>query len=166
MTSFRIRPRFRLTVPTPEEALAAQIKARLSSAAQPPCTASITKGYIVLSIPMAQQHYWSPQLSLSIEPCEEGTLIRGLYGPNPTIWAMFAFGYGILAMLCMFAAILGFSAQALGQPAGILWLIPATVVTAGIMYLIAQTGQKLGAEQTYALHHFFEEAIGGRAEIQ
>jgi len=28
------------------------------------------------------------------------------------------------------------------------------------LYIISQLGQKLGAAQTYAIHYFFEDAIG------
>jgi hypothetical protein len=34
-----------------------------------------------------------------------------------------------------------------------------------ILYFIAQTGQKMGVEQTFQLHHFFEESIGETVHI-
>jgi hypothetical protein len=34
-----------------------------------------------------------------------------------------------------------------------------------ILYFVAQTGQKMGAEQTFQLHHFFEESIGETVHI-
>ena len=34
-----------------------------------------------------------------------------------------------------------------------------------VLYLVAQFGQKIGAEQMFTLHHFFEDSIGHRIHI-
>ncbi len=167
MTSIRIRPRFKATYNiTPEqveELVAEHLKEPDCS-----CTAKIIPGFIVLRILPQEQHFWSPQLSLSFEKTEDGTgtEIRGLYGPNPTVWAIFMFGYAATAILALFLSFYGFSQYTLGQDAKILWSLPILALVAVILYFVAQFGQKLGVEQTFTLHHFFEESIGKRIHIQ
>ncbi len=168
MTSFRVRPRFRQETSLEVEAVKERIQSRLH---QPdcPCQGYIVPGFhthITLKIPKQEQHYWSPQLHLTLEAkAEGGTLIRGLYGPNPSVWGMFAFGYGVLIALFTFTAIIGFSLWSLKMDTTILWFLPIIVVLLAGLYMVAQFGQKLGAEQTFALHHFYEETLGERAVV-
>ena len=164
MTSLRIRPRFNQVVGEPAEKIEAKIRLKLEES-QNECTGRIIPGYIVLEIPPSERHYWSPQLSISLEEHEEGTLIRGLYGPNPTVWAMFTFGYSAIGILALFAAIIGFSNLSLGLEAPVLWVLPVLGGIALILYFVAQTGQKIGVEQTFTIHHFYEEAIGEKVSI-
>lgn len=121
--------------------------------------------HITLAIPAIDRHFWSPQLSLSFEETEEGTIIRGLYGPNPTVWAIFFFGYIALGILTLFALVAGSSQWMLGMGAPILWVIPVCAVVAIVMYFVAQAGQKMGAEEMYRMHHFYEETVGSVVHI-
>ena len=166
MTSIRIRPRFKAsTTLTPEEVvtLVREHMATLDCG----CAATINPGYIVLRIAPKERHFWSPQLTLSFQVEEEGgsTIIRGLYGPNPTVWAIFAFGYGAVGILSLFIGLYGLSQYTLDQKATLLWALVPLAIAAIILYLVAQFGQKLGAEQTFQLHHFFEESLGKRIHL-
>lgn len=164
MTSFRLRPRFQHHCSHTPEEIQAIIQKKLN-AAPCGCIGSVNSGYITLRIPLSDRHYWSPQLNLSLEGTEGGTLIRGLYGPNPTVWAMFFFGYAAIGVLALFIAIIGFSQLALDQGAKILWALPILGGLALLMYITAQLGQKTGAEQTFTLHHFYEDTIQNRIHI-
>ncbi|MCF8275679.1 MAG: hypothetical protein K9J17_03005 [Flavobacteriales bacterium] len=166
MTSIRIRPRFKATynlTPTEIEELVRKHLAEMDCG----CSAEIIPGFIVLRIRMQDRHFWSPQLSLSFEKDEEGngTIIRGHYGPNPMVWAFFTYGYAAIGILSVFLGMYGFSQYSLKQDAGILWVLPVFAAAAAILYIIAQFGQKLGVEQTFWLHHFFEESIGHRIHL-
>ena len=165
MTSLRIRPRFNQIIPAPCEKIEERMKLRLKEP-QSICVGSVIPGFIVIKIPRSERHYWSPQLSLSLEEHEEGTFVRGLYGPNPTVWAMFTFGYSALAVIALFISIIGFSKVSLGLEAPILWVLPVLVIMALVLYFIAQTGQKIGVEQTFTIHHFYEEAMGEKVHIE
>ena len=165
MTSLRIRPRFSQIIPDSQEKIEEKVKLKLKEP-QNDCVGSVIPGFIVLKIPHTERHYWSPQLSLSLEEHEEGTLIRGLYGPNPTVWAMFTFGYSALGIIALFITIVGFSNKSLGIEAPILWVLPVLAGIALILYFVAQTGQKIGVEQTFTIHHFYEETIGQKVHIE
>ncbi len=164
MTSFRLRPRFQHHCSHTPEEIQSMIREKLE-AAPCDCIASINDAYITLRIPLQDRHYWSPQLNLSLEATENGTLIRGLYGPNPTVWAMFFFGYAAIGVLALFIAIVGFSQKALGIDAPVLWALPVLGIAALFLYFTAQLGQKTGAEQTFTLHHFYEDTVHNKVHI-
>lgn len=132
------------------------------------CTAEILPTFIVVNIHPKEVHFWSPQLSISFEADDEDgsfTIIRGLYGPNPTVWAFFFYGYVALGILATFLGMYGFSLYSLGHDAKILWALPVLAVVALALYFVAQFGQKIGAEQMFTLHHFFEDSVGHRIHI-
>lgn len=164
MTSFRIRPRFEVLLQAPPKTVEERMRLRLASA-KDVCSGTVIPGHIVLKIPLADQHFWSPQLSLNLEEHEGGTLVSGLYGPNPSVWVLFTFGYGTVGILALFISIFGFSQLSLGMNAAILWVLPVLGAIAIGLYAASQIGQKLGAEQTFLLHHFFEEALNIKVHI-
>lgn len=167
MTSIRIRPRFKGAYNLSMEEVANLVREHLK---EPDCPviAKIIPGFITIHIKPKEQHFWSPQLALSFEKDEESdrTIIRGLYGPNPTIWVIFTFGYAAISILSLFIGFYGLSQWALGQECKILWAMPFLGLAAVVLYIIAQFGQKLGVEQTFTLHHFFERSIGTRIHIE
>jgi hypothetical protein len=165
MTSIRIRPRFNQIIKEPQEKIEARLKSKLKDP-DIDCVGRVIPGFIVIKIPRSDRHYWSPQLSLSLEEHEDGTLVRGLYGPNPTVWAMFTFGYSALGLIALFISIIGFSKVSLGLEAPVLWALPILGGLAVILYFVAQTGQKIGVEQTFTIHHFYEESIGEKVHIE
>ncbi len=164
MTSFRIRPRFQAHSSLSAEELQQAIQQRLESHADC-CSGMMVTNHVVLKIPTNQQHFWSPQLSLNFEETDEGTNISGLYGPNPNVWALFTFAYATIGILALFVTITGTSKMSLGRYAYELWSLPVFAIIAVILYVMSQVGQKLGAEETFTLHHFFEEAIGHKVHI-
>ncbi len=164
MTSFRSRPRFQTTSNMDISEIQQAVSAHLKNS-DCGCVGSMVKGHIVLKIKPEDLHYWSPQLSLSLENTEEGTLIRGLYGPNPHVWALFLFGYAAIGILILFIGIIGFSQRSLGLSSGILWSLPVLAALGIGLYIGSQIGQKIGAEQTFTLHHFLEEAIEQKIHI-
>lgn len=165
MTSLRIRPRFHQIIPAPPNKVEERMKLKLKEP-KIDCVGRVIPGFIVIKIPHEERHYWSPQLSLSLEEHEDGTLVRGLYGPNPTVWAMFLFGYSSLGIIALFVVIIGTSNKSLGLDAPVLWVLPVLAGIAFILYFVAQTGQKIGVEQTFTIHHFYEDAIGEKVHIE
>ncbi len=166
MSSFRVRPRFVQRVPLSpaeiEERLAAKIAERCRD-----CELKRFPGYLTLRIPEAEQHFWSPQLTLSLDPDEkEGTTISGIYGPRTNVWSMFLYGYLIVGTLSTFTGIFGIAQWVVGIKPWGLALFALFMALALALYLLAQFGQKLGARQTYTLHLAYESAIGASVEIR
>lgn len=154
MSSFRIRPRFKHSIAADKNDLEQRFVEKLKEETQFSYTA--LPDHLYIRIEESQRHVWSPQLSITFEQEEDQVLIRGLYGPNPTLWAFFFFGYVVLGILSVFIGMWGFSLYSLDQDATILYAIPVFAVLALVLYIISQTGQKLGAQQMFDIHNFYE----------
>lgn len=156
----RIRPRFQVEISHSVEEIEAVIQSHLAQDTAP-CLGRVQHGHGTITLPIEEQHYWSPQLSLSIEETDEGSLVRGVYGPRPSVWTMFVFFYALIGFAAMMVAIIGFSYYSLGKTEGkILWLLPVLVLGFLTLYLVSYFGQKLGREQISTLHHFIGDCIG------
>ncbi|MEL6926702.1 MAG: hypothetical protein AAFO94_21865, partial [Bacteroidota bacterium] len=64
---YRVRPRFLHTTPLSASEIEEKIRVAIRSTTAP-CEASIIPGFVSLSVLQSEQHYWSPQLSIVIEP--------------------------------------------------------------------------------------------------
>ena len=79
--------------------------------------------------------------------------------------ALFFFSYVTLGLSSIFLGMWGFSRWSLGLSTDILWGLPILATIALVLYLLAQTGQKMGAQEMFDLHHFYEEVIHEKIEI-
>lgn len=166
MSSFRIRPRFQREMSESPEGIRELFRQALERE-DAPCTGRFSYDNIILYIPEEEQHYWSPQLSMYLEEneFEGGTTVYGTYGPRPSVWAAFFYGYAVVVLLALGVAIWGCSLWMLEKEVTILWGLPVVGGIGLLLYLVAQGGQKIGAEQTFTLHHFFEDTVGKRTHI-
>ncbi len=166
MSSFGIRPHFSETVDLDPGDIQTKIVREVEQT-KACCEIKNFPGYLCLRIPEEERHFWSPQLTLSIDATEEGkTQLSGIYGPNANVWSIFIYGYLLTGSIGLFSGILGGVQWHLDELAWGLWIFPATVAIAVGLYLLAQFGQKLGAAQTFQLHQIYESAMGRRVEIR
>lgn len=156
---YRVRPRFKIRVPyTP-----GQVAEKFQSALEKETASCCGRVYATsarLYLPYEDQHYWSPQLSMTFEEDEEETVLRGLYGPRPTVWTMFVFFYALIGLGVLIVGMIGLSYISLGKPGTILWWVPVMAGVFLTLYLVAYFGQKLGRKQMVTLHRFAEESLG------
>ncbi len=158
---FAIRPRFQVELPMKHERIVRKIKKGFSHP-EATCVGHASEGFARIKIPSQDRHYWSPQLSVMLEDLEgkEGTMLRGLYGPAPSVWTMFVFFYALVGFAFVVVAIIGFSRISLDMPAPILWWLPVLLIVLLSLYLVSFFGQKLGHDQMETLHTFLEESLG------
>ena len=46
--------------------------------------------HVFIKFPREEQQFWTPQLHLEIDEVDaNNSLVRGLFGPNPTVWTLF-----------------------------------------------------------------------------
>ncbi len=160
MTAIEIRPRFQQEVPLSKEETLARLKAALKQPGSP-IIGYVADHHVTLKIPYDNQHFWSPQLALEVEEHEsgQGALVRGLFGPRPSVWLMFVFMYSIIGVICLFVAITGFSQVSLGIPAPVLWVLPIGAGLAIFLYISAKTGERLGKDEMHQLKGFMDEVL-------
>lgn len=156
---YKVRPRFKIETDWREEDLSNKIKVCLKNEGTK-VTGEIKHGHAIISLPKNEQHYWSPQLTLSLENTEEGCTLRGLFGPRPVVWTMFVFFYAIIAFATLIIGIVGTSFLSLDKPATILWALPVLLIVFLSLYLVSFFGKKLGEEQMVTLHKFIEKCTG------
>ncbi len=161
MTAIEIRPRFRKEIALSPELALERLRAALKEDGAP-IKGLVVDHHVVLKIPQEEQHFWSPQLSLEVEAAEEGegALIRGLYGPNPSVWLLFVFLYSAIGAISLFIAITGFSQLSLGMSAPALWGLPVAAGLAIFLYFSAKAGERLGREEMHRLQAFMDQALG------
>jgi hypothetical protein len=165
MSSFRIRPSFSETFAETPQALRDRLLPSLESHPRRLEIKSFP-GFITLRIPPQERHFWSPRLTLSIDPDESGgTLLHGIYGPNANVWSIFLYGYLFSGSVGLFSGIFGCCQWAVGYHPWGLWLFSLALAAAIGLYLFAQFGQKIGAQQTFEIHQAFESALGHPVEI-
>lgn len=164
MSSFRIRPRFRHTFQAKKEEFEELLCATLKG--ENGIVFDHLPGHIYIKIHPSHQHIWSPQLHLTFAQEDENLIVRGLYGPNPTLWAVFFFGYIAIGVFTFFIGMWGLTRWSLGQDSTVLWIVPALWVIGLILYFASQAGQKMGAQQMFDIHHIYETVTKNKIHVK
>ena len=159
----RVRPRIRVHSDYSPDEIIQRISSFLEQE-ECNCDGKYMKDFATIMIPEEEQHLWSPQLTLTIEKMEIGSLVRGLYGPKPSLWTLFFFFYVAIGFAALIIAMIGLSFWSLDKPTTILWLVPALGLVFLSLYLVAYSGQKLGHKQMYRLHRFIEKVVDHRID--
>ncbi len=157
--TFHVRPRFRMELEIPVSELEERLKNALQDESAP-VRGRVIKGHATLYLPIAEQHYWSPQLGISFEENNKSTILRGLYGPRPQVWTMFVLFYSVIGFAAMVLSIFGLSYWSLGKPVTFMWWVPVLGALFLSLYLVAYYGQRLGKEQIKILDRFLKQVIG------
>ena len=123
------------------------------------CTGWVSNKHAMLKIPEEHRTYWSPQLNIEIEQEGEGSLIRGLYGPNPTVWTMFVFFYSFITFIGIGGLMYGLTQVTLKHTPWAFWIVPAAGILLLGVYIIARVGQKMGDNQVTILQTFLDEIL-------
>ncbi|HLV69294.1 MAG TPA: hypothetical protein VKY34_01215 [Xanthomarina sp.] len=117
--------------------------------------------HVFLKLPKNKQHFWSPQLHLEIDEIDENSsTIRGLFGPNPTVWTMFMFFHFIVAGLFIGFGVWAYTNWALKTSYALqISLIFFMVLIWIALYVIGQMGKKAGMEEMHLLHGFMRDTL-------
>jgi hypothetical protein len=97
--------------------------------------------------------YYSPHLHLElVKKDEDTTHIRGLYGPDPTLWTFFMFLHFFIALGFILLSMLAYSNYSLEKSFNIeiFSMIFLVILWIGL-YFFAKNIRKLGIPQTYEL---------------
>lgn len=153
----QIRPKCRISSDLPPDRLLKEIKLKLSKSKD--VTGRILNNNVYLRLPEEELHYWSPEFQVIINKKDNGSLVKGIAGPNPKVWATFMVFYGLAAMLLIFGGSFGISQWMLDIDSIWIWSLPVSILLYIIIYGAANYGQGLGADQLISLRSFLDEAI-------
>ncbi|MCH4554037.1 GTP-binding protein [Aestuariibaculum lutulentum] len=91
-----LRPRFKFEKPEKHQVLLQLFKDAKTN--QSDFIIVVVDGHVFIKYPKHKQHFWSPQLHLEINEITNDTSeVKGLFGPNPTVWTFFMFVHFFLA---------------------------------------------------------------------
>jgi len=156
-----IRPRFQFTVPFAEQEVLLRI-AGLMEESKNHIVGVVLDKHIILDIPEATRHYWSPQLNFRVESDSENpaqTVVKGLVGPRPAVWSMFMFIYFFVGTIGFFIAMFGFSKWSLGEYSNLVLALPIAIIFMLTAYLSGKYGERLGKDQIEILKQFVRDAL-------
>ncbi len=166
MAGHRIRPTFSVPLRKEPDQAMEILRERLRGADFARCARS--KGRCVdLFVEGDERRVWSPYLSVQLEPSNDGSLLRGRFGPHPELWTLFVFLYASVGFFTVLGLILGFVQwQSHMAPWG-LWGAWIGGPGLAILYTVSAIGQRLSAHQMDGLLHRVDRLVEGlRADGQ
>lgn len=154
-----IRPRFFFDAPGAADDLIAKVS---SGAALPErrCVCRVVGRHLDITVIREDRHRWSPCLSLELDQEESGVHVRGMIGPHPDVWTLFAFAYFSLAILLLIALTSAFAQYTLDRSPWALYAALACAVLLVVTYAASLLGRRLASEQTRYLMGVLEEILG------
>lgn len=159
-SNIHLRPRFKMEFKESDAVLISKFKNKLNKGDCKYCV-KVVDGHVVIDIPKEENYFWSPQLNIEIEKVEDGkTIVKGLFGPKPTVWTLFMFFHFAVAV-----AFIGFSVMAYVQ-----WSLKtdnsfALIMVLGLpavwilMYFLGRIGKSKGNQQMDDLYQFMMKTL-------
>jgi hypothetical protein len=117
--------------------------------------------HIWMNMPAAKREYWSPHLHLELEPKDNNeTHIRGLFGPEPTLWTLFMFFHFMVAGIFVIFSAIAYSNYMLKQPTTMNFVVMSMMVIVWfLLYFIAKQIRFKGNDQMNELETKFLDIL-------
>jgi len=154
-----LRPRFQLELDEAPEKLLVAFK--LAGKNSDDFVTSRVDDHVFIRFPKKKQHFWSPQLHLEIYKIEDQpTVLKGLYGPSPTVWTMFMFLHFVVGTLFIGAGIWVYTNIRLERPSTLPIIAMGTLfVLWFVLYFLGRMGRKAGKNEMLSLQRFMYEVL-------
>ncbi len=117
------------------------------------------KNHCTIEIHPNHQHYWSPHATFNLEETENGTIVRGIVGPKPSLWATFMVFYVFAISGFTITAVIGSGMLSLGKSGVLLYISPIFLILLILVYVAAQVGKNKAALQTKKIRDFIKESL-------
>jgi len=115
---------------------------------------------IFLQIDPSDRHYWSPEMTITIEKENDKTNIREVIGPNPSVFTLTMFMIFFAGTLFLFTLMYLFSQLTLNMDTSFTWLI---IGVCFLLFLIISLFMFIGRikakPQMEILRHFSSEIL-------
>ncbi len=156
-----MRPTFTIEFPI-EQPAAIDRLARLVNDRDYPINGRIAGHHLMLVIPPARRHFWSPWLNIEVHPCDAGACVKGRFSPNPSVWTAFMLGYIAMGTLVFFAGMFAVSQWLTNKPPSALKLAIIPLAIALVMYWASLLGQKIAHDQMNELYDASMDTLRGK----
>ena len=157
MTTVRPRPRFDLGIDDPPDEVMQRLRDRLRNC--PDCTGASVGHHAELFVPESDQRLWSPWLSVTADESRGGTLLRGRFGPHPTVWTLYMFLSFALGFALLVFASWGYAQWVMEGTPWALYAAPVLIILGALLYGLSLVGQRLGADQMNDLRSSLERLV-------
>ena len=153
-----MRPDFAIPLPVDGDRVLEALRDSLTGE-DAPFQCQVVSGYASLRIPEDRRSLLSPHLELETQKEEGGEILRGRFGPRPTVWTGFMGIFAFIAMLGLTGTVWGLAKMTLGG--GALWLLsaPASLALIAFVYGAAFIGQGLSTEEMFDLRSYVEGLV-------
>jgi len=154
----RMRPRFERETGSPPDVVMRRLEEALRVAG-PAVEGRIVGHHVHLRLGETHRTYWSPHLWVDVYSSQAGSIVRGLFGPHPSVWTLFMAAYAVIGFAALVGVAFGYSQWTLDQPAVALWSLPAAAVAVLCVFALALHGQRLSRDQMDQLLQVVETAM-------
>jgi hypothetical protein len=117
--------------------------------------------HVFIKFPKHKQQFWTPQLHLEIDEADANScLVKGLFGPNPTVWTLFMFLHFAVIGLFIAFAIWTYSNSALGKEYLLqIWGMLFMVIIWFVLYFSGRIGRTSNKDEMLALYNFMKSKL-------
>ena len=159
-TEIRLRLRFYKDVPENIESVRQKFENYKVNCTED-CHLKTKHNHIWMNMPNRKRDYWSPHLHLELEVKDiNETHIRGLFGPDPTLWTLFMFLHFMVAGIFVIFSGIAYSNYVLKQPTTMNFLVMIMMVIVWfLLYFIAKQIRFKGNGQMNELEGKFLEIL-------
>ena len=159
-SDIHLRPRFKLDFKESPDTILNKFKSNLAKENCKYCS-KIVDGHVVIDVPKEEDHFWSPQLNIEVEKAgEDKSVVKGLFGPKPTVWTLFMFFHFAVAVAFIGFSIMAYVQYTLGSDYSFaLSLVIGLPIVWILMYFLGRWGKSRGHKQMDELHDFMMETL-------
>ncbi len=120
----------------------------------------IANDHVVIDVPRAEDHFWSPQLQIEIVEEDDKTFLKGLFGPKPQVWTMFMFFHFAVGVAFFVFLIMAYTKYSLKQDYQFaMYMCIAMPIIWILFYVFGQIGKKKGYSQMLEMDEFLKEIL-------
>jgi hypothetical protein len=149
MHAIEIRPRFTLVSSLDVDQILKDLEEQTASDSKVFC--KILDNHAYIKIVQKDHHFWSPELHLTVEETNDGSLVKGVVGPAPTVWTMFMFLYFATIIGVLFASIYCYTDWTINKVRENLWPLPVSILALIGVFVASKSGERIARRQTETL---------------
>ncbi|MCA9572416.1 MAG: hypothetical protein KC656_31470, partial [Myxococcales bacterium] len=137
------RPRLEILVPASLDDVRCAFEARIRHPACS-CEGKFARNHLHVEVASARRHLWSPTLDVTLRETDEGTVLRGRFGPHPNLWTLYVFLYAAAGFVAVVGVSVAMAQLAIGDPLTGLWGLAGASALSLAVWGTAQVGARWG----------------------